>query len=77
MEKFHCPIYGVRLSGFTRNALVPVGRLAAKLGLSGGNLAIPAAKLGKLIEALKALGDLPPGFAAERLFLAGITQVGN
>jgi len=38
---------------------------------------IPAAKLGKLIEALKGLGDLPPGFAAERLFLAGITQVGN
>ena len=38
---------------------------------------IPVAKLGKLIEALKTLGDLPPGFAAERLFLAGITQVGN
>ena len=38
---------------------------------------IPAAKLGKLIEALKGLGDLPPGFTAERLFLAGITQVGN
>jgi len=38
---------------------------------------IPTAKLGKLIEALKALGDLPPGFTAERLFLAGITQVGN
>jgi NitT/TauT family transport system substrate-binding protein len=38
---------------------------------------IPAAKLGKLIEALKGLGDLPAGFTAERLFLAGITQVGN
>ena len=38
---------------------------------------IPAAKLGKLIEALKGLGDLPAGFAAERLFLSGITQVGN
>jgi len=38
---------------------------------------IPTAKLGKLIQALKVLGDLPPGFTAERLFLAGITQVGN
>jgi ABC-type nitrate/sulfonate/bicarbonate transport system substrate-binding protein len=38
---------------------------------------IPAAKLSKLIEALKGLGDLPAGFTAERLFLAGITQVGN
>jgi len=38
---------------------------------------IPAVKLGKLIEALKALGDLPASFTAERLFLAGITQVGN
>ena len=35
------------------------------------------AKLGKLIEALKALGDLPAGFTAERLFLAGITQVSD
>jgi NitT/TauT family transport system substrate-binding protein len=38
---------------------------------------IPAAKLGKLIEALKALGDLPAGFTAERLFLTGMTQVAN
>jgi ABC-type nitrate/sulfonate/bicarbonate transport system substrate-binding protein len=38
---------------------------------------IPVARLGKLIEALKSLGDLPAGFAAERLFLAGITQVSN
>jgi NitT/TauT family transport system substrate-binding protein len=38
---------------------------------------IPAAKLGKLVEALKALGDLPPGFTVDRLFLAGVTQVGN
>jgi ABC-type nitrate/sulfonate/bicarbonate transport system substrate-binding protein len=38
---------------------------------------IPAAKLSKLIEALKGLGDLPAGFTAERLFLVGITQVGN
>jgi ABC-type nitrate/sulfonate/bicarbonate transport system substrate-binding protein len=38
---------------------------------------IPVAKLGRLIEALKGLGDLPAGFTAERLFLAGITQVAN
>jgi len=38
---------------------------------------IPAAKLGRLIEALKALGDLPAGFTADRLFLPGITQVAN
>jgi NitT/TauT family transport system substrate-binding protein len=38
---------------------------------------IPAAKLGKLIEALKALGDLPASFTTERLFLTGITQVAN
>ncbi len=38
---------------------------------------IPVAKLGKLIEALKTLGDLPAGFTAERLFLAGITQVSD
>jgi ABC-type nitrate/sulfonate/bicarbonate transport system substrate-binding protein len=38
---------------------------------------IPVARLGKLIEALKALGDLPAGFTADRLFLAGITQVAN
>ena len=36
---------------------------------------IPVAKLGKLIEALKTLGDLPAGFTVERLFLAGVTQV--
>ena len=34
-------------------------------------------KLSKLIVALKAIGDLPAGFAVERLFLAGITQVAN
>ena len=38
---------------------------------------IPVTKLSKLIEALKAIGDLPAGFAVERLFLAGITQVAN
>jgi ABC-type nitrate/sulfonate/bicarbonate transport system substrate-binding protein len=38
---------------------------------------IPLARLGKLIEALKALGDLPAGFTADRLFLAGATQVAN
>ena len=38
---------------------------------------IPVTKLSKLIEALKAIGDLPAEFAVERLFLAGITQVAN
>jgi ABC-type nitrate/sulfonate/bicarbonate transport system substrate-binding protein len=38
---------------------------------------IPVTKLSKLIEALKAIGDLPAGFAVERLFLTGITQVAN
>ena len=38
---------------------------------------IPEAKLGRLIEALKGLGDLPAGFTADRLFMAGITQVAN
>jgi ABC-type nitrate/sulfonate/bicarbonate transport system substrate-binding protein len=38
---------------------------------------IPAARLGHLIEALKQLGDLPAGFTADQLFMAGITQVAN
>ena len=36
---------------------------------------ISKARLGKLVDALKSLGDLPPDFAIERLFLPGVTQV--
>jgi NitT/TauT family transport system substrate-binding protein len=36
---------------------------------------VSKARLGKLVDALKTLGDLPAGFAVERLFLAGVTQV--
>ncbi len=34
-------------------------------------------RLNKLVDALKSLGDLPAGFAVERLFLDGITQVSD
>jgi NitT/TauT family transport system substrate-binding protein len=36
---------------------------------------ISKAKLGKVVDALKELGDIPRGFATERLFLPGVTQV--
>jgi NitT/TauT family transport system substrate-binding protein len=38
---------------------------------------ISKAKLGKLVDALKSLGDLPPDFAVDRLFLAGVTQLSD
>ncbi len=38
---------------------------------------ISKSKLGKLVDALKSLGDLPPDFAVERLFLAGVTQLSD
>ena len=33
------------------------------------------AKLGRVVEALQQLGDVPAGFAADRLFLPAVTQV--
>jgi NitT/TauT family transport system substrate-binding protein len=38
---------------------------------------ISKAKLGKVVEALKELGDIPADFAIDRLFLPGITQVAD
>jgi NitT/TauT family transport system substrate-binding protein len=38
---------------------------------------ISKSKLGKLVDALKSLGDLPPDFAVERLFLPGVTQLSD
>jgi ABC-type nitrate/sulfonate/bicarbonate transport system substrate-binding protein len=35
---------------------------------------VSKARLNTLVEALKQLGDLPPGFTVDRLFLAGVTQ---
>ena len=29
----------------------------------------------KVVDALKELGDIPPGFATERLFLAEVTEL--
>jgi NitT/TauT family transport system substrate-binding protein len=36
---------------------------------------ISKAKLGKVVDALKELGDIPRGFAIDRLFLSDVTQV--
>jgi NitT/TauT family transport system substrate-binding protein len=36
---------------------------------------ISKARLGKVVDALKELGDIPPGFAAERLFLPEVTEL--
>ena len=36
---------------------------------------ISKAKLGKVVDALKELGDIPRRFATERLFLPDVTQV--
>jgi NitT/TauT family transport system substrate-binding protein len=36
---------------------------------------ISRAKLGKVVDALKELGDIPAGFVAERLLLAGVTEL--
>ena len=38
---------------------------------------VSKARLGKLVDALKTLGDLPADFAVDRLFLAGVTQVAD
>jgi NitT/TauT family transport system substrate-binding protein len=38
---------------------------------------VSKAKLGRLLEALKALGDIPQDFSVERLFLPGVTQVSD
>jgi hypothetical protein len=36
---------------------------------------ISKARLGKVVDALKELGDIPPTFAVERLFLPDVTEV--
>jgi NitT/TauT family transport system substrate-binding protein len=36
---------------------------------------ISKAKLGKVVDALKELGDIPPSFAVERLFLPNVSEV--
>ena len=36
---------------------------------------ISKARLGKVVDALKELGDIPPGFATERLFLPEVTEL--
>jgi hypothetical protein len=36
---------------------------------------ISRAKLGKVLEALKELGDIPPAMSVDSLFMAGLTQV--
>jgi NitT/TauT family transport system substrate-binding protein len=36
---------------------------------------VSRAKLGKVVEALQELGDVPASFATDRLFLPGVTQV--
>jgi ABC-type nitrate/sulfonate/bicarbonate transport system substrate-binding protein len=36
---------------------------------------ISKARLGKVVDALKELGDIPPGFTAERLFLPEVTEL--
>jgi DNA-directed RNA polymerase subunit F len=38
---------------------------------------ISKSRLGKLVDALRSLGDVPPDFTVERLFLPGITQVSD
>ena len=38
---------------------------------------VSKSRLGKLVDALKSLGDVPQDFAVERLFLPGITQVSD
>jgi len=34
-------------------------------------------QLGKVVEALQELGDVPANFATDRLFLPGVTQVSD
>ena len=38
---------------------------------------ISKSRLGKLVDALRSLGDVPSDFTVERLFLSGITQVSD
>ena len=38
---------------------------------------ISKSKLGKVVDALKELGDIPANFAVERLFLPDMTQVSD
>ena len=38
---------------------------------------VSKARLNTLVDALKALGDVPQGFPTDRLFLAGVTQVAD
>src|SRR5262249_41691435 len=38
---------------------------------------VSKSKLGKLVDALKALGDIPQDFSVDRLFLPGVTQIAN
>jgi ABC-type nitrate/sulfonate/bicarbonate transport system substrate-binding protein len=50
--------------------------------LMGGKFFEPTGKVskslvGKLLDALKTLGDVPKDFPVDRLFLAGVTQVAN
>ncbi len=50
--------------------------------LIGGKFFEPTGKVskalvGKLVDALQSVGDLPPGFPVNRLFLDGVTQVAD
>lgn len=38
---------------------------------------ISKSKLGTLVDALKALGDIPQDFSADRLFMPGVTQIAD
>jgi NitT/TauT family transport system substrate-binding protein len=38
---------------------------------------VSKAKVGKLVDALVALGDVPAGFPVDRLFLPGVTQIAD
>jgi hypothetical protein len=38
---------------------------------------ISRSRLGKLVDALKALGDIPQDFPVDRLFLPGVTQIAD
>jgi len=38
---------------------------------------VSKAKLAKVVDALRELGDIPADFAMERLFLPGVTQLAD
>jgi ABC-type nitrate/sulfonate/bicarbonate transport system substrate-binding protein len=38
---------------------------------------ISRARLNKLVDALKSLGDIPKDFSVDRLFLPGVTQIAD